>query len=227
MRVISWNMGANTGAVSSRHRAWEYLFAPGELNADLALVQEAVLPDDVLELSLVFERAWDSRKWGTAIAARSSISLRPIEFGAPEGGRAVVAVAESLDLTLASLHARLVNGRVVDSLLPTFEALFTGPLVSGNWIAGGDLNSCRKGEDIWPGYRHAELFDWLDARGANLYWNQHGREGVTFVNPRTGDTTQADHLFSDRATAARVKDVYIGDAAGLSDHAPLVVELSG
>jgi hypothetical protein len=43
MKIVSWNLGANSGGYAARHAdTWEYLLE--ELRPDVALVQEAVPP---------------------------------------------------------------------------------------------------------------------------------------------------------------------------------------
>ena len=65
VRVVSWNLGHNTGGYARRHEeAWDYLLE--ELRPDVALVQEAVPPDG-LDRSVVFVKPWAKRPWGSAI----------------------------------------------------------------------------------------------------------------------------------------------------------------
>jgi hypothetical protein len=67
MRVISWNMNRRGGSEARHRRAWHYL--RHDLKADLALVQEAVPPDDAEGYRPIGAAPYN---WGSAV-----VSLRP------------------------------------------------------------------------------------------------------------------------------------------------------
>ena len=62
MRIITWNMAAGFGFDATRHeRSWRCLL---ELDADVALVQEAVIP------------SWASTYWSSRVAARKYAPIK-------------------------------------------------------------------------------------------------------------------------------------------------------
>jgi endonuclease/exonuclease/phosphatase family metal-dependent hydrolase len=232
VRVVTWNMGGNTVGSGLSDAAWRYLFHEDEgLQADVALVQEAVLPASMEPERVVFARAWESRQWGTGVVVKPGLRVKPVAYDQAEDGRAVVARVEidGDSWLVASVHARLVNGVVIPALTATVKNLFDTALpVEGRWIFGGDLNTCRLAETLWPGHGHGEFFDGLDRsrRAVNVYWKVHQREESTYTHPRTRDATQADHIFVDPVTAERVTAASVWDDRGLSDHKPLVIEIA-
>ena len=99
------------------------------------------------------------------------------------------------------------------------------------FIIAGDWNTSRwvDAEGV-PTPAGAEFF----ARAADAGWvelslDADGREGKTWYGSTNPRTHQPDHLFADAETAATLRsfriDPYPVEAHGLSDHAPLVLEL--
>lgn len=70
MRVITWNLGGAFQALESekQKKAWEYLM---DLKPDIALVQEAMVPDRVRDSCfVVWKPAHEGKRWGTAVGFR-------------------------------------------------------------------------------------------------------------------------------------------------------------
>src|SRR5437879_3761360 len=118
MRIVSWNLGHNSPEYRVRHGdAWRYLLE--ELRPDVALVQEAVPPEG-LSQSLVFAKPWAKRAWGSAVVTAPG----RIRKGFTETSRGPVVIAELVDgMIVASVHARIVEGRTIPTLRRTVRAL--------------------------------------------------------------------------------------------------------
>jgi hypothetical protein len=68
MRVMTWNMGRNSGYESVHDEAWRYVVE----HADIALLQETVPPPWIVDdRELAAVKAWPTRAWSTAIVTRS------------------------------------------------------------------------------------------------------------------------------------------------------------
>ncbi len=146
MRIVSWNMhGAPAGATNRQlERAWHHL---GALDPDVILLQEirhSVIPDWVRE-------EWDlivgevglhakTGNWGSGVAVRRALNLRPREDLLPEESWLSVAydyvVIGEIDLTptepalLASVHAPAMRAEKMLELLGKQGAIETEQLVA-------------------------------------------------------------------------------------------------
>jgi endonuclease/exonuclease/phosphatase (EEP) superfamily protein YafD len=224
-RIVTWNMGYR---VSTHDDAWRYLFDDnGEVRADVALVQECVLPEWVRqEYSHVWKPAWRTTKWGTAIVARNATVLTeltgPNEFSRYVTGHVSLASTRFL---VASIHAA-TEPRVIPPLQEIFRAL--APLRGERFIVGGDFNTARSAEQVWPGYGHAEFWSGLDDNGyVSCYLHEHGEEAMTYAHPRGRFRGQADHLLVDEPTASTwTLRCRVLDDRSLSDHRPLMLEMT-
>jgi endonuclease/exonuclease/phosphatase family metal-dependent hydrolase len=231
MRIMTWNMGRNTGFGTVHDDAWRFVLG----HADVALLQETVPPSWVEgECEVAAVQAWPTKPWCTAIITPRGCPLSPMQLQV-EGGRVLAGTADLDDgpLTLVSIHARLIppENRVVPALERTFRAL-EPHLKDRAFVVGGDLNSTRvAAERAWPGYGHQGLFETLDESGYfDCYWSLHHREEPTMFHSRHPEGMQADHLFVDSTTgqADGVSSCEVMNADGvqsLSDHRPLVARL--
>lgn len=143
-----------------------------------------------------------------------------------------VVVAELDDgMVVASIHARIVEGRTIPSLEKTMTALIPR-LKNRRFAVGGDLNTARSAEEIWPQHGHQDFFESLTGIGLyDCYWelNNH-TEKQSFWGRASPHTLQLDHLFVDIATGAegKVRMCEIDDSKEvrtLSDHGPVVAEI--
>lgn len=226
MRIATWNLGSNGAGFAARHGdAWEYLLE--EIRPDIALLQEAVPPAG-LERSLVFARPWASRKWGSAVVTAPG----RIRKGFTDTSRGPVVVAELDDgIVVGSIHARIVEGRTIPALQKTIRAL--APLLKNRRFAvGGDLNTARGADAIWPGHGHLEFFESLTGRGLyDCYWELNAyTETRSFWGHVSPHELQLDHLFVDLSTGSegRVKSCQIlsgPEIRELSDHDPVIAEI--
>lgn len=226
MRIVSWNLGSNSAGYAARHAdAWEYLLQ--ELRPDVALLQEAVPPAGI-ERSLVFARPWASRAWGSAVVTAPG----RIRKGFTDTSRGPVVVAELDDgIVVASIHARIVEGRTIPALQKTVRAL-APYLENRRFAVGGDLNTARGADAIWPGHGHLEFFESLTGGGLyDCYWelNEH-TEKRSFWGDVSPHSLQLDHLFVDVSTGSkgRVRACQILDTPEireLSDHGPIIADI--
>jgi endonuclease/exonuclease/phosphatase family metal-dependent hydrolase len=230
MRVVSWNMGANSCPSNLHDAAWHHLLDPApSLAADVALVQEAVLPRWLPDNHQVhWKRAWPSLAWGTGIVTQSSQVLTELAREV-EGGRFVIARLETPrgDVVVASIHAHTSLSEFIPPLEATFAAI-REECYGLPFIVGGDLNTSRSAEGFWPGFGHAQFWDSIDAAGFHsCYWAEHGHEAITYRHPRGPFVGQADHILIDARTAAhaRVSSLVDETESHLSDHRALVVDL--
>lgn len=110
MRIVSWNLGSNPVSKAHHDAAWRFLLDPAGLNADVALVQEAVVPDEVWKTHHVhWRRAWPNSRgheWGTGIIASREFQLTSVERAVPDT-RFVMArlAAARRDFVVVSIHA--------------------------------------------------------------------------------------------------------------------------
>src|SRR5437762_11285121 len=96
MRIVTWNMGRNSGYQGVHDAAWHHLLdqGPRGLGADLALVQEAVVPSWLETGRALWVRAWDTKPWGTGIVAGQDALGSKVECEV-EGGRFVLAQVDT------------------------------------------------------------------------------------------------------------------------------------
>lgn len=76
MRIVTWNMNHGRRSVSQRKKAWDYL--RDTLRADVALVQEAVPPAELVSVYRPIDCDSASLNWGSAIAVLGKgLTLHP------------------------------------------------------------------------------------------------------------------------------------------------------
>jgi len=128
----------------------------------------------------------------------------------------------------ASIHAPIINGRVFPYLGRIFDDIER--TVSGKtFIVGGDLNTARLAEKVWPRHGHVPFFERIaNSIFFDCHQNLHGKEEQTFFRDNSIYPFQDDHLFVSHDLADRVKSCYaLNNEAvrSLSDHIPLVTEI--
>ena len=251
-RVVCWNMGAAYGPYVQRHDcAWHWLAA---LDPDLMLLQETVPPAWARELWNVHTLPYTH--WASAIAVRPGIPFAPIE-PAPESllGRFESYLATG-DLTLGDGSTMLigsVHARAAEAPAWVTEghdtATMARPSVGVPWsndvafaayrelaagrrfLIGGDWNTARYLDDAGVAEPMGqEFFERTSAAGwIELSLDAEGHEGRSWYGSGNPRPYQNDHVFSDPATAEKLKsfliDPYPVTSLSLSDHAPLLVEL--
>ena len=225
MKILTWNLGY--WQHSSHHdQAWVYLC--NDIKPDLAFLQEVKPPSWVPRRTLLFQEI--VRGWGTVIYA-PSLALLKKDFSLHPGrvATASIALSDGLSLFVASIHAPIINGRVFPHLANIFAELESYH-DSNSVIVGGDLNSARLAEKVWPGNGHGPFFEQID-RGD--HWIDccrkfHSTEIQTFFRANCSNPFQDDHIFTscDLENRVRAANVINNELTRrVSDHIPLVVEI--
>ncbi len=224
MKVVTWNLGY--WQFRGKHdEAWRYLRIT--IEPDFALLQEVRPPELMSGEALVFQEV--NSGWGTAIYSRD-MPLDGIPLCSKYPGRAVgasVSLENGKRLHLASIHAysdrvflRLAN--IMEEIMETFADLTA--------IVGGDLNSARLAETVWPGYGHGPFWERMDRSSlVDCCQRINGRELQTFFRADSMHPFQDDHLFviHDLASALERCDVIHTEVTRrVSDHIPLFIELA-
>jgi exonuclease III len=251
VRIVSWNLGANTTSrrATVHERAWHYLAA---LDPDVALLQEATPPQWARERWSIVAPA--SARWGSAIIARPELRLTPgpvdMEGGFREGvllATADLELTPGMPLLLGSVHA--VVGRLGEAVLAGYDAaaikrprepipypndiayaIYRERVNGRRFLVSGDWNIARLWDDHHRGTHEIDFFTRAGEDGwVECYRLFHETEGRTWF--RGSDLPyQLDHAFCDAETAKRLRscqiDPHPAESLGLSDHAPLILELA-
>jgi endonuclease/exonuclease/phosphatase family metal-dependent hydrolase len=175
---------------------------------------------------------------GRALGIGDSLSVQQTEKAWQDRSRGAVLLVHSDvpsigTVSIASIHARIINGRVIPALRETFDEL--RPQLRDRFVVGGDLNTARAAARAWPAHGHGEFWEDIEAWGfreplplgeeRQSYW----REWQNNKPPTIGNSLQDDHVFLDSGTFQHVKRSVIWDTREvreLSDHGPVVVDLT-
>jgi endonuclease/exonuclease/phosphatase family metal-dependent hydrolase len=255
MLLLCWNLGAAAGRwrkdEALHDRAWHWIAA---LDPDLALLQETRAPAWVGERwnvlagpflyfasAVVARAALQPRE----VALPSGGALE--RFGSYLA-TAEVALAGGAALVVSSVHTAAreaqtwgypeLDGDAIARRsvgVPWWNdvayAAFRRYLGERRFLVGGDWNTSRwvDAQGV-PSPAGAEFFDRAAADGwVDVSLDATGREGRSWYGSDNPRPHQPDHVFADRETAARVRSFEIEPwpitNLGLSDHAPLLVEL--
>jgi endonuclease/exonuclease/phosphatase family metal-dependent hydrolase len=250
MRIVSWNMGAAFGPYVERHdEAWRHLES---LEPDLALLQECVPAAWALRRWTVVKAPFSFWTTGVAVPAwkvtevaipKENLLVRfpgyvaAAEVEAPGVGPVLVlsvhaAAHPASERTLRGLDPAALRRPSADE--PWWNDLFFAgavELVAGRrFVVGGDWNTARYLDpDGVPEPVGSEFFARAEAAGwTDLHQAVVGHEERTWYGRRNPRPYMPDHVFADPETAAAVAGARVdaGPAeAGLSDHAPVLVEL--
>lgn len=244
MRIVTWNMDC-WKRPKRQAEAWNLLLH--DLHPDIALVQEAKIPDDTgyeVLPTRALERGSSLKEltWGSAILSRvgepvTLLALSPEDI-ATRGAVQIASctVAGLGEITIANIHSRLDKQavqQVIPNLSKTLEVVLAA--LGDRFIVGGDLNTGRSLDAAYgPLYGHGDFWRKVDAGILNealpgdneerqSYWG-HGEDN----KGPTGNTLQDDHLFFDAETFKLVNESRVWDTPQvreLSDHGPIVVDL--
>ncbi len=254
MRVVTWNMGANTRPAEYHPVAWDSLFR--QMRPDIAFLQEARVPRALTSSagSYTATPAKSGTKWGSVIVTRAELRLRTLSLRntslAAFEGRLTCGVAETpLGKTLlASVHPG--TGHVAESYLQGFdlraarrpsapEAYYTDLIFLGleelramyhcPFIFGGDWMESL----LLPGWkrRTRDFFDRASGHGwvdTTHRLHGEGHEMRTWCKPGQRPY-QNDRIHVDASTAHNLVSCQASDCrdiADISDHAPVLVVLS-
>lgn len=198
------------------------------LKPDLAFLQKVKPPSWIPNRALLFEEV--TRGWGTAIFAPFLTFTKEVFSHYP--GRvasASIALNKTKSLFVASIHAPIIDGRVFPHLamiLSELESMSAGHSA----IIGGDLNSARLAEKVWPGNGHGPFFERIDRGDCWIDCCRcfHPEEVQTFFRDNTANQFQDVHIFAsfDLRDRIRACDVVNNELTHkVSDHIPLVAQL--
>ena len=225
MKILTWNLGY--WQHSSHHdEAWDYLC--NDIKPDMAFLQEVKPPSWVPHRTLSFEEI--TRGWGTAIFAPSlPLSKKVFSLYPGRVASASIVLNKNLSLFVASIHAPIIKSRVFPHLANIFTELELYH-ASNSAIIGGDLNSARLCEKVWPGHGHGPFFERIDRgnRWVDCCRQFHPTEIQTFFRDTCVNPFQDDHLFvsCDLGNRVRASDVINNELTRrVSDHIPLVAEV--
>jgi exonuclease III len=235
MRIVAWNMnGWDRGGTHGL--AWAFLLE--ELQPDIALLQEAKLPETIpSEYSHESTPAMTNARFGSTILSR----LGTLDKRWEDNSRGPMLVAESSassvgPLTIASIQARVQRGvGTIRWLRQSFDEI--RPLLGKRFILGGDLNTARQAHLAWPHTGHGDFWDDVGTWGLHEPLPLGGREQQSYWGhwalnrpPTLGNTLQDDHVLLDAELFRTVKRCRIWDTRQvreLSDHGPVVVDIDG
>ena len=194
----------------------------------MALLQEADFTRTQCDERLLFKRI--RQDWGNAIYSRNL----PFEELSLETGylnrvaAAVLKIPNKQDIVAVDIHAPIVRGRVFPHLSEIFNRIER--LVRGKtFIVGGDLNTARLAEKVWPNHGHGLFFERMSKSiFFDCFQKFHTREEQTYFRKGSKWPFQDDHLFVSHDLAEHVKSCYVINndfTRNLSDHIPVVAEI--
>jgi len=226
VKVITWNLGFWQHK-SNHEKAWLYLRE--QIKPDLALLQE-VKPIELRDNECMLFRQI-IQNWGTALYTRN-MPLKELILPTKYSGRTIAAtlkIPDGREATAVSIHAPIINGRVFPYLSEIFEEIEKA--ISGKpFIVGGDLNTARLAEKVWPRHGHGPFFERMaQSTFFDCHRKFHDNEEQTFFRNGSKYPFQDDHLFVSRDLAACVKSCNVLDnkiTRSLSDHIPVVAEIN-
>jgi exonuclease III len=150
--VVSWNLNHWQRSQEQRRAAWDYL--AHELQADVALVQEAGVPPS--DWHQVGSEIGGSRPWGTWVVSPTHpltqiTEVRPVRVSAaqpystskPGTAATATAIVDGLPLTLVSLYGLMEPRNAYESVnrhLADLGPLLDSPEHLRSILLGGDLN---------------------------------------------------------------------------------------
>jgi endonuclease/exonuclease/phosphatase family metal-dependent hydrolase len=252
MRIVSWNMAGGFGHGTTRHAdAWDWV---RKYPADVFLLQEAVPPAGLADdgfRTIVFEAKVNASRtrWGSGVFSRlagwtattttrrwldripgSCVVAQPLTTGLPWlasiHSSATAIPAHRLTGTDHTAVLRCDDKAMweIDLIADDLQEAFTSEPV----IAGGDLNSSVRLDNSRTD-ANARLFANLDRLGIHVLRDEDGIEPQTFYRPGT-QPLQLDYFLTDQRTAARIEGwtvlTDVVEALGLSDHAPIQLDVS-
>jgi endonuclease/exonuclease/phosphatase family metal-dependent hydrolase len=255
VKIMCWNLGHAAGRWRDdpdlHDRAWHWIAA---VDPDLAFLQETQPPEwarerwEILTLPHSFWASALVTKRGSQVIPVVLPPRGVIERAGSFHATAEVELPDGDRLFVASVHAspheappwgcrpfrRSAIARASVGKPWWNDVAFAGfrDLVVGRrFLIAGDWNTSRwLDKNGAPEPAGAEFFDRAAGAGwVELSLDADGREGKTWYGSTNPRFCQLDHVFADSETAATVRSFRIDphpvEAFGLSDHAPMILEL--
>jgi endonuclease/exonuclease/phosphatase family metal-dependent hydrolase len=225
MKILTWNLGYWQHR-SQHDRAWHYLC--NDIKPDIALLQEVKPPSWLPRHTIVFEEI--TRSWGTAIyTPLFSLSCGYLSNYPGRVALASIILNGDFSLLIASIHAPIINGRVFPHLNNIFAELESKKHDCSS-VIGGDLNSARLAEKVWPGNGHGPFFERIDSGNPwiDCCRRFNSAEIQTFFRDTCVHPFQDDHIFVSRELSGCLRSCNVVNndfTRSLSDHIPLIAEL--
>lgn len=224
MRVVTWNLGFWQHK-ASHNEAWAYL--KNKIKPDLALLQE-VSPVE-LRKNEHFSFKQIHGGWGTALFSQNMpITELPFQRYPERVVAAKIKLTEQ-EIIAISIHAPIINQRVfpyLDKIFDEIEVL----VGDHSFIVGGDLNTARLAEKVWPGHGHGQFFERISkGKFFDCIQKFFVEEPQTVFRPNQKFPFQDDHIFVSHDLIGKVESCEILDnniTRALSDHVPVAIELN-
>lgn len=226
LKIITWNLGFWQHKFN-HEKAWTYL--KDQIKPDLALLQE-VSPIELRDNEyMLFKKV--HQNWGTALYTRN-IPLEELTLATKYPDRvaaALLRISAEREVAAVSIHAPIINGCVFPYLSEIFAEI--EKTISGKtFIVGGDLNTARLAEKVWPRHGHGPFFEKLSRSVFfDCHHKFHDNEEQTFFREGSKYPFQDDHLFVSRDLSGFVKSCYVLNnevIRSFSDHIPVVAEIN-
>jgi endonuclease/exonuclease/phosphatase family metal-dependent hydrolase len=220
MKIVTWNLAHR----SHQDRTWDYLC--NTVKPDIAFLQEANPPSWVPSDAIVFVKT--ARDWSTAIYAPSLPLSRILFQSHPSCVATASMIVRNAPILLASIHAP-TQPSVFPRLQDIFQNLETMEYAN-HAVVGGDLNSCRHAEKVWPKCGHETFWQRIDKGDlwVDCCRKFHSDELQTFFREGTINKFQDDHIFVSRGLSECIRSCDPLDnpnVRSMSDHIPLIAEL--
>lgn len=225
MKVVTWNLGYWQHAWKHTE-AWDYLC--NTIKPDIALLQEVKPPSGLNCKNIIFEEVY--KGWGTAIYSPSFPLLKDhISIHPGRVALASIPLNGITSLFIVSIHAPIIKNRVFPHLDNIFSEIESRIQLCSALI-GGDLNSARLAEQVWPGNGHGPFFERIDSGDI---WIDCCRkfnpvEIQTFFRKTSVHPFQDDHIFVSRNLSYSIRSCNVINndiTRSVSDHIPLIAEI--
>ena len=225
MRVVTWNLGFWQHQ-ASHSKAWAYL--RNNIKPDLALLQEVSPPKLSENEYLLFKHVHGS--WGTALYSRGlPLEELPFQTHSERVAIAKIKLETGQEIAAASIHAPIIKQRVFPYLDKIFDEVES--LVNGRaFIVGGDLNTARLAEEVWPEHGHGPFFERI-AKGqfSDCVQRFFVEEPQTVFRPGQKHAFQDDHIFVSHDLIEKVESCNILNnklTRAVSDHVPVTIGIN-
>jgi len=222
--VVTWNMGY--WQYRGQHsEAWKFL--RDCIGPDIALLQETRPPSLNSNEGIILGEIHQG--WGTAIFLRDFQANSAIEFSRYPNRTVATSIRlpSGKAVIVASIHAPIIQGRVFPHLAEIFDDI-KDKVAGESCIVGGDLNSARLAEKVWPNHGHGPFFERLDESWlVDCRKKFHLEEIQTVFRPNQQYPFQDDHIFVSKDLAEKVvgyEALNTQETRRVSDHVPVIVQ---